>query len=305
MPPPNQLAFIGTLLVHPLHTSAASSRERLEVSSESLILLQNVLAILGPVGGNLGEAFAFPFSGSRRSGGYLKKESGTDFKAISPTSGDGDIKSTLAKDNSLWIRAQDFWHVVGWAFNCSIRHEKRWTYWKLWLGYMIDVLNADWNERVCLDQKEDKDMDSRKAQSRTWLRKSILLGYLPERGSTAVRRVVKSIFADGSVEAIRGFPEIFERENRDVVRQLGTKRKREQKFDIDEGNFGDYIGDDENEEDPYSDSSQPVPSQSMDQRDGGSERADQPAIMGGPEAIELRLRLLALVSFLQATSYTN
>jgi ribosomal protein S21 len=306
VPPPNHLALVGTLLVHPLHTSGASSRERLEVSSESLILLQNVLAILGPVGGNLNEAFAFTSSRSRRGGAYIKKESSTGIETGSPISGDGNIKSTLAKDNSLWMRAQDFWHVVGWAFNCSIRHPKRWEYWRTWLEYMLDVLKADWDERARLDTEENKSrsLDPRIASAQTQLKNSILLEYLPERGgsSTALRRVVKSIFADGSVEAMRAYPEVFENETRERNRQAGTKRKREQKehkVEIDEDNYGDYIGDDECEEgDPTFDASQPTPPPSRDQDDARSQIADYSAVMGGPEAIVLRLRLLALVSHL-------
>jgi hypothetical protein len=199
------------------------------------------------------------------------------------------------------VRAQDFWHVVGWAFNCSIRHPKRWEYWRIWLEYMLEVLKADWKERTRLDEEENKtrrSLDARIAQSRTWLKNSILLGYLPERGgsSTAVRRAVKSIFADGSIESLRAYPEVFEKETREQVRQTGTKRKREQKVDIDEDNFGDYIGDDEYEgQDPTFDSSQPTPPL-RDQNDGASLRAGNSSIFGGPEAIALRLRLLALVS---------
>lgn len=180
--------------------------------------------------------------------------------------------------------ATDFWHIVGWVFNCSVVHRKRWKYWKVWLDYMLDVLDADWNEREAQDIENLMSEDDFKLR-----RGSLLVKYLSgaKGRSSGMKRAVGSIFADGGVEDLRAYPEIFDNETLEVKAQNGQKRKRE---DYPETKFGDY--NDENEDLEF-DSETPAPSQETDD-DSGSAAPDP--WMGGSESIILRQRVLVLVS---------
>jgi hypothetical protein len=54
----------------------------------------------------------------------------------------------MGQSDSLWSRAEDFWHAVGWAFNCSVLHPERWERWQVWLQYMCEVMEDDWEQRL-------------------------------------------------------------------------------------------------------------------------------------------------------------
>jgi hypothetical protein len=180
--------------------------------------------------------------------------------------------------------ATDFWHIVGWAFNCSVVYRKRWKYWKVWLDYMLDVLDADWNEREVQDEADEVDQDHSKMR-----KNSLLVKYLSDvKGrSSALKRVVGSIFVDGGSEDLKTYPEVFANETQEVKSQNGQKRKREDDF---EHKFGDY---NDEEDDLEFDSGTLAPSQETD--DEEESPAPDPW-MGGPESITLRQRVLTLVS---------
>src|SRR5699024_5024712 len=67
------------------------------------------------------------------------------------------LRGRMANEGSVWCRGQDFWSTVGWAFNTATLHPHRWRYWRVWLEYMIDVLEADWTERERLDREAHYD----------------------------------------------------------------------------------------------------------------------------------------------------
>lgn len=283
-----------TILVHPTFTTRATPSERADISSQALILLRNVLCLLGPSKAKLSECFAFrPNLTPRRS----RRE-----RAVLPTIqrvpyGEEPINSKLANEGSLWLRAHDFWQVVGWAFNCSIHHRGRWNVWKIWLEYMLDVLEADWKEVSQLH--DDEDTKKKRADSKAMddmYQNCILIQYVSEatRSSTAVRRIIKSIFVDGSVDALKAYPEVFNDETREANAKTGTKRKREVKLNLDEDDYGDYL---QNEDD---DDKAPTPSQSdissPSATDDSSNILSIASITEDPEAVIIRLRLLALVS---------
>lgn len=288
-PPPGHIALASTLLVHPLHTTRATTSDLFEVSSKSLIFLRNILLILGPINGDLGEAYSFKSSQSRggRQSRRLDRDSSED-----SGSDDESLGCVLANENSLWTKAQDFWHVVGWAFNCSVKYPARWKFWKLWLEHMLAVLDADWKERSRLDSLQ-KDNDS------SMLKQCMLLKYVCGNStrSHAVKRVVKAIFTDGSTEALRAYPEVFQNETKEFKAQGGVKRKRGMHVDVDKEQYGDYIQDEDIEAaDDTLTSSQPTPPLSdEEERENGRPRIAT-STMGGSEAIALRLRLLALLS---------
>lgn len=232
---------------------------------------------------NLAEAFSFTYSGRGS-----RRRYGED------TSGDDDeeeyekLNGIVANQGRIRRCAQDFWHIVGWAFNCSVVHRKRWKYWKIWLDYMLNVLDADWKER---EAQDEKDLQRNSAQKDPFKlrRNCMLVKYLSEvKGrSSRLRRVVGAIFVDGGCEDLRAYPEIFTNETLEPKRQNGQKRKRE---DDSEHKFGDY---NDGEDDLELDSGSPAPSQDTD--DGNGTPAPDPW-MGGPESIALRQRVLVLVS---------
>ncbi len=153
------------------------------------------------------------------------------------------IHSDLADVDSVWTRAEDLWHVVGWAFNCSIAYPKRWARWKLWLGMMLDVLEADWEERRKLDCQVDLE-DENKA----WpTEESLMMKHLPgpSSGHGGFRRVVRAVFADASARSMREFRQVFDEETKEMKNDGAERRKRRvEKINIDEGIYGDYFDDD-------------------------------------------------------------
>lgn len=155
---------------------------------------------------------------------------------------------------------------------------------------MLDVFDADWLER----ERQDKlAQASQEIGDQEWplLRKCLLVKYLSDaKGrSSALKRVVRSAFADGSPDSLKEFPEVFPNETKELKAQSGQKRKRANSM---KHHFGDY---DDEGADTAMDSSEltdqtPEPSQGAD---------DTPIVdpwLGGTESIALRQRLLALVS---------
>jgi hypothetical protein len=149
---------------------------------------------------------------------------------------------------------------------------------------MLDVLDADWDEREAQDkaiQEAEKSFKMRKG--------CLLVRYLSDAkgGSRALERVVGSIFVNGGSADLKAYPEIFANETLEVKAQNGQERKREDEFGH---KFGDY---NDEEDDLEFDSGSPGPSQETD--DGNGDSAPNPW-MGGPESIALRQRVLVLVS---------
>lgn len=209
--------------------------------------------------------------------------------------GEERMNSKLANDGSLWTRAQDFWQVVGWAFNCSIKHRERWNTWKVWLNYMIDVIEADWKELPNLNDKKftAKQYADPEAMHEVF-QDRILVQYISAGSnySTALRRIVKSVFVDGSIDAVKAYPMVFENETRKEAPHSGLKRKRAARLDLNEDKYGDYY---ENE-DEESGVNTPDPSWPTDSIARGSDTPSTASMADDPEAVTLRLRILALVS---------
>jgi hypothetical protein len=294
-PVPYHVELVSCLLIHPRHTSQAPPNERTEIASRSITLLRNIVSILGPINANLDEAFSLVQIASRSS---RRSRNATD--AEDGTSGsESDDKSehmggVIANKGRIRRCAKDFWHMVGWAFNCSVKYPKRWKYWKVWLEFMLDVLDADWQERERLDTEDEtfqsniKD-DPAAVSPFKMLRRCLLVQYLSEvKGrSSPLKRVVRSAFTDGGPESLKEFPEVFPNETKEV-KHNGQKRKRSNKY-------GGY--DDEDDEDIF-DSSEltdqtPEPFQDID--DGEAVPSQDPWL-GGTESIALRQRVVTLVS---------
>lgn len=145
LPPPQHLTLIATLAVHPTLTTRAKTFDKIQASNLALQYLQLVLKHVGPLQSNLDEAFAFTGQGTLSRRGGRRRVTGEEASPVD--GGFGRINNELASAGSLWARADNFWHVVGWCCNCSVLHKKRWERWSAWLSYMIDVLEADWEAR--------------------------------------------------------------------------------------------------------------------------------------------------------------
>ncbi len=142
-PPPRHLALLGTFAVHPKYTTHTKEAKHARLSAQAVQCLRNILHTVGPVNAKLDEAFVFT-SQKQDSDGNQDNEWGEV------------LQTQLARGSSVWQRAPDFWTALGWAFRCATSYPRRWHYWKVWVGLMIEVLEADWAERARLDEETNK-----------------------------------------------------------------------------------------------------------------------------------------------------
>ncbi|MCJ1405704.1 hypothetical protein MMC11_008933 [Xylographa trunciseda] len=279
VPPPHHLALISTLSVHPALTTRAKTQEKLEAANLAIKYLGFVNRIVGPSNANLQDAFVFlgPGAASRRGGTSRRTTGGT----VSPSKEDFEIIDIeLANVSSLWARAEDFWHVVGWGFNCSVVHKRRWERWQMWLEYMVGVLEDDWWMRPPGKQED-----------------SLIMKYLnPEdQENIGEKRIVRAIFADGSPRSLAEFKEVWVNETRErkTYTEANIVKKGTTKINIEEGQYGDYM---QSSEDELEDD---VPVESLInphfKPDSTSQRIDGSLLLGSSAALQLRLRLIALL----------
>ncbi|KAI9699761.1 MAG: hypothetical protein M1836_002796 [Candelina mexicana] len=307
-PPHQHLSLAATLAIHPSLTTRASSIERVRASNTALRLLRLSNKLLGPLNANFATAFTFANpSGLRRSTGQRRRVTDAD----SPSSNEDldTVNIALAKAGSLWTRAEDFWHVVGWAFNCSVLWPKRWARWKLWLEFMLDVLRDDWEERVRMVEERTDWIDGV-----DFLEESMIIKYLSSDFSRygGNRRVIRAVFADGSPKSLNEFKEIFKKETSERIINNGIK-KLAVKVNVDEEVYGDYVEPDEDSDDEEAQSLEPpFSSQTSDdvlptQPQNGN-AVHQSSItpngatpLGGMDSLQLRQRFLALLSLTSAS----
>lgn len=286
LPPPQYLALIATLAVHPTLTTRAKTLDRIQASNLALRYLRLVLKHAGPVHGNFNDAFVFnSLSLSSRRGGSGRRRT-TGEGVHPPTDNNDGIHTELANAGSLWARTEDFWQVVGWCFNCSILHKRRWERWNAWLTYMIEVLEGDWEARENGEGGESRG-------------KSLIMTYIISGVTTGgrQRKILRAVFADGRTKSVAEFGEIWQNETKELKKDTDVK-KAEKNIDIEADNYGDYMDDEDDEdlEDSPDDSSSPDESNSQLQ-DSIPNAADD---LGGMDSINLRLRLLSLLSKVSA-----
>ncbi|EFQ24929.1 hypothetical protein CGRA01v4_06811 [Colletotrichum graminicola] len=281
VPPPAHLALLNTLAIHPSHTTRAAGSERLEIGSQALAYLRNLLGIAGPVNAGLRDAFQFHGAQYGRRNRYHEEED-VDLE------GDQIANNKLANEESIWHRAQDFWSVVGWAFNCSRIHPHRWRFWKVWLEFMLDVLETDVYERKRMDEDA-------LTSPQEWanMSESILVMYIRQKtdsGRGALRMILQAVFADGSTSYMAKFPEVFNKETKGLASD-DKKRKRMATLDIENDQFGDYFNDPTDSE--PSETGSPGTSRTSRTPQTKSEEAIVPVLA---ESMPLRLRLMELMS---------
>ncbi|ORY14645.1 hypothetical protein BCR34DRAFT_479173 [Clohesyomyces aquaticus] len=296
LPPAPYLALASTLIVYPHTTTKAKSADVVKGADAALRYLRSVHNTVDPTNEILRSAFSFPDDPSRR------RAAGQRVFGYSPPPDGRDeterLTGVVTKSQSLWLRAKDFWHIVGWAFNCSVAYKKRWNRWKLWLDVMMDFLEADWEERVELSQREGADAEKIFTDSILWhFVKTI------EPSARANRRaMVGAILAMGDPHSRKLYPEIWKNETVEFKHE--EEGDKVGKIDIENGDFGDYENLDEDEimgDAPVLTSgrqSKSPASPSLNGKDDLVTHNLEHAVdrLGGMDAIVLRQRLLAMLA---------
>ncbi|GLI76547.1 hypothetical protein PoHVEF18_004820 [Penicillium ochrochloron] len=259
-PLPQHLALAATFLVHPSTTTRAQSVHEKDAPDVALRLLRLYCAQVNPIEAKLNIAFSFTRSKTSRSGRryYEENDPGSDLRHDETK----PLNLELGKTESLWSRAEDFWHAVGWSFNCSVLYPERWDRWQIWLQFMCEVLVDDWlqREKEYLTLQEQRRETSQstaqegKSEILDILRQSLIFQYISAGARNAnTRRIIRSIFADGSTASVNEFREVFEKElvPLDPGKDAAKAKKRDREVNIEKEQYGDYLNDD-SDEDPVS-----------------------------------------------------
>ncbi|KAL6703649.1 hypothetical protein ACN47E_009423 [Coniothyrium glycines] len=283
--PPAYLAFAASAVVDPTFTTQARSSYTREGADAALRYLQCVqVTVDRPAYPTIKSAFSFPAERTRR------RFTGHRSAAVSPSPDlGGDIERISgvdANESSLWYRAEDFWHIVGWAFNCSVVHEKRWERWRLWLRVLLDFLETDWDFCVKLGTADEANTVSILKESLIWY---YIAGDAANINRSARRRIVKAVLAAASADSCKEYPEIWGRE----TAELRRKRESDQpltEVDFENGDMGDYDSDE-----PLLDSS--VGEQVLHDHQPVARNIEEASKgLGGTDAIALRQRLISLLA---------
>jgi hypothetical protein len=309
VPSPSHLALTATLCVHPRMTTRTISRDHHEAANEARRLLRLTHKVLGPINGNFATAFEFKhYDHVARSRIAHSDSSQPDIEPEAP------IDSPYADAGSVFSLAEDFWHVVGWAFNCAClpdMYAARWSQWHLWLDFMLSILESDWELRFHNNTVED----------------SLILQFIESAtsGYGRDRRIMRAIFADGSPKSLNEFKPIFKHELKPPKSDTDQPKKREvEKLDIDAEVYGDYMApdDDEDGDEDYSQNSRPAgktqrtrtPStrritprnsnQSLREDFDSGTGSNTTSTLGSPKALSLRIRLLHLLSHISGCPAT-
>ncbi|KIW41929.1 uncharacterized protein PV06_05526 [Exophiala oligosperma] len=338
IPPSPHLALAATISVHPVFTTRTYSREKWDQANSALRLLRLVSSLAGPINADFPTAFGFHRYDSRNSRHTSTtryddddEEYHSDNHSVTST----DLNTPYASSQSLFTCCEDFWHLVGWALNCSSLampstvHASRWAHYNSLLTFLIDLLERDWSLRTGGPSSTPEE--------------SLLWNYieLASGGHAKARRILRAIFADGSTRPMSEFRPIFAHELKPPTKQdTKTVAKRED-VDIDADIYGDYLMRDESElsdddnastatgttasgrpakrlrragSRPHTPSAKVTPKTSAgslrnDYQDGADNT--NVACLGDIEALNLRMRLLRLLTYvsehptLTATSPTT
>ncbi|KAL7798438.1 major facilitator superfamily transporter [Trichoderma ceciliae] len=290
VPPPSHLALLGTIAVHPLHTTRADKPEHLDVSSLALGYLRNVLVVVGPLHADFRTAFQFrSMPRWNRRAAHTGRGSDSDMSDDDSEGGHDFLRGRIANEGSVWVKGQDFWSTIGWAFHCCTLMPHRWRYWKAWLEFMVDVLADDWAERERRDQEDYETRGRVGDEPTTWRAESMMVMYMDQRDGrhSGPKAIAKALFAYSGSVSSSSFREVFDKEHKGP-RPRGKKRKREAVLDLANDKFGDYFDEDESISSGVSEP--PTPQKQRTKGDGAGIGA------GMVESIHLRLRLFKLLS---------
>ncbi|KAJ5477898.1 hypothetical protein N7530_003407 [Penicillium desertorum] len=274
VPLPQHLAVAATILVHPRTTTRAESEYEKEAPKAALRFLRLTNSLVGPTDAKFNLAFGFSQFASSRQGRR---------RAESPMFVEHDnldtrpLNTKFNQAASVWHCAEDFWHAVGWAFNCSVLHPARWERWQIWLQFMCNVLEDDWKERekkyqeakqnqtdtsVLPENSERSEKEAsqgaepkeenhtgKKPKAKTVVqddlgifRESLIFRYIASNTTAGRnRRIMRAIFANGKAN-LGEFKEVFNDELRIPVpdQDLHNTKKRAGDINLDKDDYGDY-----------------------------------------------------------------
>ncbi|KAJ5172951.1 hypothetical protein N7492_005544 [Penicillium capsulatum] len=282
----DHLAIAATLLVHPTTTTRPERIAEEEAAHLALRLLRLLTTLVTPSDAKLDLAFSFARAQTSRSG--LRSHKGDSEVPEEHCNDSMPLHLKLAAEDSLWSRAEDFWHVVGWAFNCSVLHPGRWEYWQMWLEFMCGVIEEDWTLREQAFQSQPKRDDSpaedsgseaersspTNGEGLSTFEESLIFQYMSGVSvSGKVRRIFRAIFADGTSGSLNEFRQVFNKElaRHDSNQHSGSTKKRD-RVNIERGEYGDYISEDDTDEE-------------INEATGGqnpSRRSDSPVVASKP-----------------------
>jgi hypothetical protein len=243
------------MLVHPETTTGAQLDAEKDAPNYALHLLRLTLSLVGAKNAQFYDAFKF-----------------VHFEVDAPRHGTRrQEKPTLDKQSTwIWSIAEDFWHVIGWAFNCSVLHPARWDHWQIWLEFICTVLEDDWAEceigyaaaqkqkALETQQREESGSveppeqgarkpgrprkDDKKDDGLEIFRESLIYKYIKSNITYGRdRRIMRAIFADGQPKSAE-FREVFYNELRKSKskQDSSNNKKRPQKVNLEKGEYGDY-----------------------------------------------------------------
>ncbi|KAI6409613.1 hypothetical protein MCOR20_004937 [Pyricularia oryzae] len=309
IPPHPHLAFLASLAIHPKFTNRPTTSDGQAIGSRAMQYLQALQRTVGPVNANLAAAFDFePWRKRVRRGAAASAD-------LDLSDDEELLRGQFVEGYVVFAKAESFWKLVGWAFNCSALHPERWRYWRVWLEFLVDVLERDYEERERLDEGAGGEpgselgseaSNSDDARGTRWREGSLLFRYMcstdrrsGELNRSTIKGMLRAIFADGTESSVREFPELFADEAKPKP-TAGAKRKRglSTTLDLEREQYGDYL-----DEDGYSSSgSQPAsPSgRQVKRMRGGKAKPAGPVEDPPPsehllESVGLRLRLFELL----------
>ena len=277
IPPVSHLALAATICVHPTTTTRTEDSTKLAQASAAFRLL-NLLQ--RTAGSNVPWRKALHF----RRYDFFQNQ-----KEDVYTSFESKHKYT---SNGLYTRAEDFWSIVGWAFNCAClpgMYAARWAFYEPFLNLMLDILEDDFLNRI-----KDDNLDE-----------SLLWSYieLASGGHGRSRRIMRAIFADGSSKNLNEFQEIFSKE---LNRPKKQEEKHIVKVNIDDeqlGEYGGYSSGDVSEEDKIRPTKRtrtrtrtPSARSSAESLRDDNNTSSKSSTLGPPSALRLRARLLRLLA---------
>jgi hypothetical protein len=313
VPPAPHLSLLATLVVHPSMTTRTTSKEKQTAADDALRYLRHVNTLTSADASGLTKALQFRDGDSSRSKRARTRHSG-DISSDDENEDPGRIRSNYAMKDSLFANAEDFWAVVGWAFNCSVAHRNRWDRWRLWLEFVLDVLEDDLDSRHRQARESPEERDE-------VLSKSLLAHYLApfvDQGRGPKRRIMRAILADGTQTSLNQFPSVFTNETLPPKVKQETKLGAKRSLDLDQGDFGDYFDSDSSDSNTTPGPQQKSGRTSTRRSSTNLSRQDSPASPstpqpqptsstplsshGGFESLSLRLRLLALLTTISSLS---
>ncbi|KAI5367223.1 hypothetical protein Slin15195_G023510 [Septoria linicola] len=304
IPPPQHLALAVTIAVHPSLTTRTDDQDKQAASNHALTYLREVLAVVGSENSGLREALQFGGPSTVRLDRSKRAKTRRSDRAYASDEEEhaGKLRSQYTEKQSIAENAQDFWSVVGWAFNCSIKHKARWARWRVWLDLVLDVL--------------EEDLEGRSAVTGADLSKTLIAQYMSTVGAgrNNKRRIMRAVLADGTTKSMAEFGEIWKNESKPPKKQEQKRTAKRRKLDLDNDNYGDYF-DNDSEEDTAANRSRRSRSATASRgrrsrtpvnRETGSDNNDNDSgfedafegdsieEFGGIASIQLRQRLLAL-----------